>query len=138
LTVEWVVSKNYRSNTAYVQVGGAIINPKTFRRAPFSFECKIDTGFTGGLCYEAALQSDAETIDVQTRSATLRQADGTPIAAQACIAYIESVNGYDLPSPGIPVQLYMYGRRTGLMGMEFLRSCIVLFNGPSQKLKIRF
>lgn len=138
MTDEWVIKKDYRNNAVYVRVQGAIINPNTYRRAPFSFECKIDTGFTEGLFYEATLRSDAETVDVHPNPATLRLADGKPIAAHACIAHIENINDYDLPSPGIPVQLYMYGRRRGFMGMEALRSCIVLLDGPSQKFKMKF
>ena len=137
MTNEWIITKDYRNNAAYVRVQGAIIHPMTLRRAPFSFECKIDTGFTEGLFYEATLISDAETVDVHPYPATLRLGDGTPLATHACIAHIEKINGYDLPPPGIQVQLYMCGRRRGYIGMEALKSCAVLFDGPNQKVKIK-
>ena len=135
---EWFIIKDYRNNASYVRIEGAIINPNTLSRAPFSFECKIDTGFFGGLFYEASLLSDVELVNVQSRRAPLILADGTSIIAQACIANIEKINGYDLPYPGVPVELYMYGRPRGLMGMGALRSFMVLLDGPSERIKIGF
>ena len=138
MTDEWDFSKDYRSNAAYVRVEGAIINPNTLNRAPFSFECMIDTGFFSGLYYEASLQSDALTVDIVPAPTTIQLADGTPAAAHTCIAHIEKINDHALSSPGIPVTLYMRGTGRGYMGMEALKSFIVLLDGPSQKLKIRF
>lgn len=134
---EWVIIKDYRNNALYVRVQGAIVNPITHRRAPFSFECMIDTGFFSGLYYEATLRSDAETVDVVSHPTTIHLADGTPVAAHTCIAYIEKINDYTLPPPGIPVTLYMRGTRRGFIGMEALKSFIILLDGQKQELKIR-
>ena len=138
MTDEWDLSKDYRNNAAYVRVQGAIINPNTMNRAPFSFVCMIDTGFFSGLYYEASLRSDALTVDVVPNSTTIQLADGTRVAAHTCIATIEKINDYALPFPGIPVTLYMRGTGRGFMGMEAMKSFIVVLDGPSQKLKIKF
>lgn len=134
---EYLLIKDYRNNALYIRVEGAIIHPDTLRRAPFNFECKIDTGFYGGLFYERTLISDAERVNVQTRPATLYLADHTPITAQACIANIEKIDGQELPYPGIPVELFMHGRPRGLMGMGALKSFLFILDGINQEFKIR-
>lgn len=137
MTTAWNIIKDYRNNAAYVRVQGAIINPKTHNRAPFSFECKVDTGFTSGLFYEEALRSDAETVNVRPRPAPIQLGNGQITTAYACIAYLEKIDGYTIPPPGIPVQLYMKSSRLGFIGMEALQSFIVIFDGPNQKFKLK-
>lgn len=137
MTDEWNFIKDYRNNAAYVRVQGAIINPNTLRRAPFSFECKIDTGFTSGLYYEETLRSDAQIVDVPISPAPLRLGDGTRTTAYACIAHIEKINDHELPPPGIPVQLYMKGTRRGYIGMEAIKSFVILLDGPHQRFKMK-
>jgi len=132
----WSIEGKYRNNAAYVTVKGAIINARTMNRAPFSFECMIDTGFSSGLYYEEGLRSDAQIVGVTPNLTNIRLADGSIVPAYTCVAQIEEINNIKLRPPGITVTLFMRGRRKGLLGMEVLKSFITLFNGPAQEYKI--
>jgi hypothetical protein len=134
----WSIEGGYQNNAAYVTVKGAIINPRTMNRAPFSFECMIDTGFFSGLYYEEGLRSDALIVGVNPVLTTIRLADGSIVPAYTCVAQIEEINDFKLRPPGIKVTIFMRGLRKGYLGMEALKSFVTLFDGPAQKYKIRF
>lgn len=138
LAEKWTIVDKYSKNSAYITVKGAIINSQTHNRAPFSFKCLIDTGFTiGGLYYEETLRSDAKIVGVTPTIATIRLADGSPVSAYVCMAHIEKINNIELPPPGIKVQLFMRGSGRGFIGMEALGSWIFLLDGPNKTFKIK-
>jgi len=139
MTQVWDLIEHYRDNAAYVRVKGVIINPQSSGgRAPFNIECMIDTGFSSGLYSEESLRSDAEIVGVTPFPTEIRLGDGSKVPAYTCVAHIEEIGAYRLPPPGLKVTLFMRGTRKGYLGMEALKSCVTLFDGPAQELKIRF
>ena len=138
MTQVWNIAGKYRDNAAFVRVKGAIINPQNGSRAPLNFECKVDTGFTSGLYYEESLRSDAEIVGVTPFPTKIRLADGSKVSVHTCVAYIEEINSFRLPPPGLKVTLYMRGLRKGYIGMEALKSCLTQFDGHAQEIKMRF
>ena len=110
----WNISHPYRGNAAFVNVKGAIQNPRTGNRAPFEFECMVDTGFFSGLYYEESLRSDAKIIGVDPFPTTIRLADGKEVPAYSCVAYLEEINGFKLPPPGLKITLFMKRQSDGI------------------------
>jgi len=133
------INKKYKKKRAYVKIKGVIQNPVTAHQTPLDFECRIDTGFDGGILVPLWLRSDAQSIKVEPRVTDLTLADGRKIPVYVCVAYIQSIDTYTFPLPGKPVRLVMCGNRRGkLLGMDALEYCSILFDGPKQAFTISF
>ena len=128
-----VLNKKYKNRKAYIRVKGAILNPETVRQIPLDFECQIDTGFDGGILVPDSYRLDAESISVEPSITNITLADGSKVPAYVCVAYIQGIDAHSLPLPGKPVVLVMCGnRKSELLGMDTLKYCTVLFDGPGQ------
>jgi predicted aspartyl protease len=127
------INKKYKNKKAYIKVKGAILNPETMRQVPLDFECRIDTGFDGGILVQNPYKLDAKSIGVEPRITNITLADGSKIPAYVCVAHIQVIDTCSLPLPGKPVVLVMCGSRKGeLLGMDALKYCTVFFDGPGQ------
>jgi len=134
-----ILNKKYKKKKAYVRVKGIIQNPVTIRQTPLDFECRIDTGFDGGILVPHWYRSDAQSIKVEPSVTNITLADGSKTPAYVCAAYIQNIDKYTFPPPGKPVTLVMCGNRKGkLLGMGTLKYCSILFNGPKQTFTISF
>lgn len=132
------INRKYKNRRAYIRIGGVIRNPKTARQIPLSFECRIDTGFDGGIFVPHWYRSDAQSIDVEPRITNITLADGSRISAYVCAAYLQNIDTCRFPPPGKPVTLVMCGNRKGeLLGIDALKYCTVLFDGPKQAFTIK-
>jgi len=127
------INKKYKNKKAYIKVKGAILNPETMRQIPLDFECRIDTGFDGGILIPKWYRPDAKSIGVEPSITNITLADGSKIPAYVCVAHIQQIDTCSLPLPGKPVVLVMCGSREGeLLGMDALKYCTVFFDGPGQ------
>jgi predicted aspartyl protease len=134
LTANKVITKKYTSKKAYIRVKGAIMNQVNGRQIPLDCECRIDTGFDGGLMIPFWHKDEIETIDVQPRLTNITIADGSTVPALICAVHIQEVENQTFPMPGRPVMLVMCGNRKGdLLGMDALKQSTILFDGPNQK-----
>jgi len=133
------INKRYKNKSANVRIVGAIQNPQNMRRTPLDFECRIDTGFDGGILVPHWYRSDAQTIGVEPSITNITLADGSKIPAYVCAAYIHKIDTYTFPPPGKTAILVMCGnRKRELLGMDALKHCSVLFDGPKQTFTISF
>ena len=41
--------KDYENKALFVQVKGIVQNPRNMGQIPFTFKCRVDTGFDGGV-----------------------------------------------------------------------------------------
>ena len=131
------LNKKYKKQKAYVRIKGIIQNPETIRQTPLDFECQIDTGFDGGIFVPHWYRSDAQSIKVEPRLTNITLADGRKVPAYVCAAYMQNIDSYTFPPPGRPVMLVMCGNRKGhLLGMDALKYCSILFDGPKQTFTI--
>lgn len=127
------INRNYRNRKAYIRVKGAIVNPETMRQVPLDFECRIDTGFDGGILVPDLYRMDARSVGVEPSITNITLADGSRIPAYVCVAYLQEIEECSLPLPGKPVLVVICGNRKGeLLGMDTLKYCSVLFDGPGQ------
>jgi len=131
------ITRKYKNKSAYIRIEGAIRNPQNMRQTPLHFECRIDTGFDGGIIVPHWYRSDAQTIGVEPGITNITLADGSQIPAYICVAHLHKIDTYTFPPPGKPTILVMCGNRKGeLLGMDALKYCSVLFDGPKQTLTI--
>lgn len=127
------INKSYRDKRAYIRVRGVILNPINSRQFPLSFECRIDTGFDGGLLIPKWHLSDAKSIDVEPSITSITLADGSKVPVYVCVAHIQEIDTYNLPLPGKPVMIVMCGNmKSQLLGMDVLKYGTILFDGPGQ------
>jgi hypothetical protein len=127
------INRNYRNGKAYIRVKGAIVNPETTRQVPLDFKCRIDTGFDGGILIPNLYRFDARSVGVEPSITSITLADGSRIPAYVCVAYLHEIETCSLPPPGKPVLVVMCGNRKGeLLGMDALKYCTILFDGPGQ------
>jgi len=127
------IKKNYRNKRAYVKVKGAIINPITTRQIPLDCECRIDTGFDGGIMLPFWHMDELRDINVEARPTNITVADGRKVPAYVCVAHIQELENHPFLMPGRPVMLVMFGKLEGvLLGMDSLKYTTILFDGPNQ------
>jgi predicted aspartyl protease len=128
-----VIKKKYRNKRAYVKVRGAIINPITTRQIPLDCECRIDTGFDGGIMLPLWQLNELRAINIEARLTNITVADGSKVPAYVCVAHIQEIENHPFPMPGRPVMLVMCGNKEGvLLGMDSLKYSTILFDGPNQ------
>lgn len=133
------INKRYKNKSAHIRIRGAIQNPQNMRQTPLDFECRIDTGFDGGIMVPHWYRSDAQIIGVEPSITNITLADGSKIPAYVCVAYLHNIDTYAFPPPGKPTILVMCGnRKAELLGMDALKNCTVLFDGPKQTFAIGF
>jgi len=109
------------------------------RQVPIDFNCRIDTGFDGGVLIPQWHLSEAESIGIQPSITNMTLADGSKIPVYVFAAHIQEIEGKSLPSPGLPVLLVMCGKgKTVLLGMDTLKNSTILFDGPSQAFTLDF
>lgn len=138
MTINNSINKRYRNNAAYVMVRGYIINRRTLQQCPFTIECLVDTGFSSGLFADENLRADALVIGVNPSLTNISLANGRPISAYICEAYIEGIESYNFSPPGKKVPLYMASRNKKYIGMEALKYWVTNFNGPQGKIIMDF
>ena len=127
------ISKNYSNKRAYLKVKGVIQNPVNLRQVPLDFECRIDTGFDGGIMVPHWHLSDAQSIGIEPSITNIILADGRRIPAYVCVVHLQEIETYNIPPPGIPMILVMCGSRKGtLLGMDLLKNHVISFDGPNQ------
>lgn len=133
------VRKKYKKKSARVRIAGVIQNPQNMRQTPLDFECRIDTGFDGGIMVPHWFRSDAQSIGIEPSITNITLADGSKTPAYVCAAHIHKINGHSFSLPGKTAMLVMCGNRKGkLLGMDALKHCSVLFDGPKQAFTISF
>ena len=133
------IHKKCKKKSARVRIAGVIQNPQNMRQTPLDFECRIDTGFDGGIMVPHWFRSDAQSIGIEPSITNITLADGRKISAYVCAAYIHTINGHSFSLPGKTAILVMCGNRRGkLLGMDALKYCSVLFDGPKQAFMISF
>jgi predicted aspartyl protease len=134
LTTSKVINKKYRDKKAYIKIKGAIINPLTNRQVPLDYECRIDTGFDGGIMIPYWHKNQIQSIDVEPRITSITVADGSRIPAFVCVAHIHEIDSCSFSMPGRPVMLVMCGNWPGvLLGMDTLKYSKIVFDGPNQQ-----
>ncbi len=127
------ISKKYYKKKAYLKVKGVIQNPANLRQFPLDFECRIDTGFDGGILIPHWHSADAKSIGVEPSLTNIILADGRKIPAYVCLAHLQEIEAHNLPAPGIPIVLVMCGNRDGsILGMDALQHHLISFDGPAQ------
>ena len=130
------INKQYRRNAAYVRVAGYIPGLET-RQFSFELECRIDTGFDGGIFIPSRYKSDLDIIGVEPSISNVTLADGSKIAAYICAAYILKMDKCAFLPPGKPIEVIICGIREGqLLGMDTLKYCTAFFDGINQNLTI--
>jgi len=131
------ICKNYRKKAAYITIEGTIPNPQTAAQVPLRFECRIDTGFDGGVLVPVRYKSDTQSIGVRPTITNMTLADGQKINVYVCAAYLQAIEKCVFESPGKPILLVMCGLREGqFLGMDALKYCTILFDGPKQNFTI--
>ena len=104
------------------------------RQVPLDCECRIDTGFDGGLMIPLWRKHDIEAINVQPSITNITVADGSQIPAFVCVAHLQEIDSHSFAMPGRPVMLVMCGNWPGvLLGMDSLKYSTILFDGPKQE-----
>lgn len=127
------ISKKYRKKAAFIRIKGVIQNPQNLLQTPLDFECRIDTGFDGGIFIPHWYRSDAKTIGVEPTITNITLADGSKVPAYVCVAHLQKIDKFTFPTPGKQTILVMCGDRKGeLLGMDALKHCTILFDGPKQ------
>ena len=127
------ITKKYKKNSAYIRIEATIRNPETAKQTPLHLECRIDTGFDGGIFVPSLYLSDAKMIGIEPGITNITLADGGRITAYVCTAHINKIEKHYLPEPGKPVILVICGNRKGqLLGMDTLKYCTTAFDGPKQ------
>jgi len=128
---------HYVNGKPYVRAKVVIVNPQTGRQTTIEKEFKIDTGFDGGIHVAQSHIADITLIGVNPVVGTIGLAGGIPNQAYRCFAYLQQIGNYELPMPGIEVELVLHGSsRHGLLGLEILKYWITKFDGPNQFLTI--
>lgn len=131
------IVKKYRKKSAYIRIEGIVSNPQTAAQVPLRFECRVDTGFDGGVLVPVRYKPDTEAIGVTPAITNVTLADGNKIPAYVCAAYLQAVDKHVFKSPGKPVTLIMCGFREGqMLGMDALKYCTIVFDGPKQDFTI--
>lgn len=133
-TTSKTINKKYKGKKAYIKIKGAIINPVNSRQIPLDCECRIDTGFDGGIMIPFWRKEELRSINVQPVPTNMTVADGRTIPAFVCAAHIQEIETHTFPMPGRPVMLVMCGDLAGvLLGMDALKQSTILFHGPNQE-----
>jgi predicted aspartyl protease len=128
------VTRKYTDKKAFIKIKGAIINEVNGRQLPLDCDCRVDTGFDGGIMIPFWRKQEIESISVQPRPTNITIADGSKIPAFVCAAHIQEIENHTFPSPGRPVMLVMCGNWAGvLLGMDALKQSTILFDGPRQQ-----
>jgi hypothetical protein len=133
-----IINKKYEKKKAYIKIKGSIINTYNARQVPLNCECRIDTGFDGGLLIPFWHKDEIQSIDVQPVATTMTVADGRKIPAFVCAAHIQEIETRTFPMPGRAVMLVMCGNYPGvLLGMDALKQSTIFFDGPNQEYTIK-
>lgn len=104
------------------------------RQIPLDCECRIDTGFDGGIMIPYWHKDEIQSIDVEPRLTNITVADGSKIPAFVCAVYIHEIDSCSFSMPGRAVMLVMCGNWSGvLLGMDTLKYSKILFDGPNQE-----
>ena len=104
------------------------------RQIPLNCECRIYTGFDGGIMIPYWHKDEIQSIDVEPRITNITVADGSQVPALVCVAYIQEIDSCSFSMPGRAVMLVMSGNWPGtLLGMDTLKYSKILFDGPKQE-----
>lgn len=128
-----IFQRSYSEGRPFVLVRIVLVNPLSERITSFEERCWVDTGFAGGIHVPDFRRSEATMIGISPDLTTLMVAGGVRLPGYVCLAYLQQIENYTLPAPGLEIELIMQGRQTyGLMGLDVLRNWITKFNGPAQ------
>ena len=130
-----IFERGYSANKPFVRARIAIINPRTGELASFEERCWVDTGFDGGIHVPNFRRSEATMVGIIPSLATLTLAGGTRVPGSVCLAFLQQIENYKLPPPGIETELIIQGTQDyGLLGLEILKNWIAQFDGPRKTL----
>jgi len=132
-----ILTRHYSDRKPFVTIKIAIINLQTSQQVTFEQRCWVDTGFAGGIHVPEFRMSDARTVGVQPKPTPIMLAGGVRRTGYARLSFLQQIDGYDIPPPGLETELVMQGKeRHGLIGLEILKNWVVKFNGPKEILTI--
>lgn len=130
-----MIERVYSEGKPFVTARIAIINPRTSKATSFEERCWVDTGFDGGVHVPNFRRSEATMVGVEPRPATLTLAGGVRAPGYICLAYLQQIENYEIPIPGIETELIIQGtQKYGLIGLMILKNWIAKFNGPRETL----
>jgi len=130
-----IFERGYSECKPFVRVRIAIINPRTGKVVNFEERCWVDTGFDGGIHVPNFRRSEAMTVGIDPKLMTLTLAGGVRVPGYACLAFLQQIEKYEIPSPGIETELIIQGTQDyGLVGLEILKNWIAQFDGPKETL----
>lgn len=134
-----IEKKAYEKKAAFLRVSGIVQNPQNMRQIPFSFTCRVDTGFDGGITTPQTYRSDVQIIGIQPSLKNWTLANGKKVTVYICAAYIQQIDTCRFPMPGIPVKLVMLGHsEKHFLGMDSLKHCLISFDGKNQNFSLVF
>ena len=132
-----ICEDHYTRGKPIVRAKVAVINPETLRQTTIQKDFWIDTGFDGGIHVAQSHEADITIIGVDPLKGSIGVAGGKTDPADRCLAYLQQIEDYELPMPGIEAELILHGSdRHGLLGLDILKHWTVKFDGPSELFKI--
>jgi len=132
-----IFARQYSSGRPFVTIRIAIVNPNTYQRTAFDQKCWVDTGFDGGVHVPEFRRSEANMAGIQPIPTTVTLAGGLRRPGYVCLAFLQQIEDYEVPLPGLEMELLMQGdQRWGLIGLEVLRNWIAEFDGPREILNV--
>jgi len=130
-----IFQRGYSEHKPFLRVNIAIINPRTGATVSFEERCWVDTGFDGGIHVPNFRRSEATMAGIDPRLTTLTLAGGIRVPGSVCLAFLQQIENYEIPLPGIETELIMQGTQDyGLIGLDILKNWIAQFDGQRETL----
>jgi len=135
-----VDKKEYRNNSAFVQVTGTI-NSANGKQVQFTTLCLIDTGFYDGVFLPNKFYQLAKSIGVDLTQTHTLLADGSETVTFSCLGAIQKIENYSFVSGKKEVMILicaepstdeLFESTSDLIGMGALQYFTVTFDGPNQ------
>jgi|GEM_PF-1577478 predicted aspartyl protease len=131
-----IINKPYTRTGPFLDVKVLILNPHTNQQTSFDQVCLVDTGFSGGLHVPRSREAEIRLIGVEATPTTVSLAGGVPGTGYVCFAYVQRIEDFWFPMPGIETELLIRGEEPALLGRDILKSMIAEFDGPRKLLSI--
>ena len=132
-----ILEDHYTRGRPYVRAKVVIVNPETGRQTTIERDFLVDTGFDGGFHVAEAHISDVRLIGIDPTLGTVGLAGGDSKPGYYCLAFLQQIDNYEFPAPGIEAMLILQGAsKHGLLGLEILKHFIAKFDGPNEMFTI--
>jgi len=132
-----VFAGRYRQGKPFVRAKVVVVNPINGRQITIEKNFWIDTGFEGGFHIAEVHLSEIRIIGVDPAVGSVGLAGGERRRGYFCFAFLQQIEDYELPPPGIEATLILQGSSDhGLLGLEVLKNFTVKFDGPNEMLTI--